>query len=100
MLLIFEAINEQLITLVVSYIKNKKLSVYQLKADRDFKARFFIYNNKFIASNNKKSFFIIKIVLLTYLYFLFSLACVKLIQKQTSLIITYNFCFLYEDIIF
>ena len=84
MLLIFEAINEQLITLVVSYIKNKKLSVYQLKADRDFKARFFIYNNKFIASNNKKSFksfFIIKIVLLTYLYFLFSLACVKLIQK-------------------
>ena len=42
-----------------------------------FEARFFIYNNKFIASNNKKSFFIIKIVLLTYLYFLFSLACVK-----------------------
>lgn len=53
MLVIFEAINEQLITLVVSYIKNKKSSVYKLKADRDFKARFFIYNNKFIAGNNK-----------------------------------------------
>ncbi|MEI0797390.1 hypothetical protein R4Q14_03555 [Brachyspira intermedia] len=44
-----------MITLVASWIKNKKLSVYQLLGDRDFKARFFIYNNKFIATNNKKS---------------------------------------------
>ena len=83
MLLIFEAINKQLITLVVSYIKNKKLSVYQLKADRDFKARFFIYNNKFIASNNKKLLFIIKIVLFNLFIFFIQLT-VREVNSKTN----------------